>query len=100
MAEKPVPATKEGKAAKVDKVMHEFGSGQLHSGSKEGPVVDNPKQAVAIALSESGQARNGPPHTFNRPPSKPAHGYGHADTSGSQRNSGHPGAHRIGHRGK
>ncbi len=39
--------------AKVKKVMHEFGEGELHSGSKKGPIVHNPKQAIAIALSES-----------------------------------------------
>lgn len=42
---------------KVGKVMHEFGEGKLHSGSKEGPVVRNPKQAVAIALSEARAAK-------------------------------------------
>ncbi len=51
------PKTKAGKRAKVEKVMHEFGSGKLHSGSKKGPVVKNQRQAVAIALSESGQSR-------------------------------------------
>jgi hypothetical protein len=40
-------------AAKVAKVMREFKEGTLHSGSKEGPKVRNPKQAVAIALSEA-----------------------------------------------
>lgn len=40
------------KQAKVEKVMHEFGKGELHSG-KNGPVVKNPKQAIAIALSEA-----------------------------------------------
>lgn len=39
--------------AKVSKVMHEFKVGELHSGSKKGPLVKNPKQAIAIALSES-----------------------------------------------
>ncbi len=39
--------------AKVHKVMHEFKEGELHSGSKKGPVVGNRKQAVAIALSEA-----------------------------------------------
>lgn len=34
------------------KVMSEFKKGKLHSGSKKGPVVTNPKQAVAIMLSE------------------------------------------------
>ena len=38
---------------KVKKVMHEFKEGELHSGSKSGPAVSNPKQAVAIALSEA-----------------------------------------------
>lgn len=38
---------------KVERVMSEFKSGELHSGSKTGPVVKNPKQAVAIALSEA-----------------------------------------------
>lgn len=38
---------------KVAKVMKEFKSGKLHSGSKKGKVVKNKKQAVAIALSEA-----------------------------------------------
>jgi hypothetical protein len=37
---------------KVHKVMHEFAEGELHSGSKHGPLVSNRKQAIAIALSE------------------------------------------------
>ena len=43
-------------AAKISKVMGEFKAGTLHSGSKKGPEVSNPKQAVAIALSEARQA--------------------------------------------
>jgi hypothetical protein len=38
---------------KVKKVMHEFGEGKLHSGSKSGPEVKQRNQAVAIALSEA-----------------------------------------------
>lgn len=38
---------------KIKKVMHEFGRGELHSGSKKGPIVSNPKQAQAIAISEA-----------------------------------------------
>lgn len=38
---------------KVQKVMHEFKAGVLHSGSKKGPVVKSRKQAIAIALSEA-----------------------------------------------
>jgi len=37
---------------KVKKVMGEFERGELHSGSKKGPIVKNKSQAVAIALSE------------------------------------------------
>jgi methanogenic corrinoid protein MtbC1 len=37
---------------KFEKVMREFKKGDLHSGSKKGPQVKNPKQAVAIAFSE------------------------------------------------
>lgn len=33
-------------------VMHKFKHGQLHSGSKKGPKVQNRKQAIAIMLSE------------------------------------------------
>lgn len=38
---------------KIKKVMREFKEGELHSGSKKGPEVTNPKQAIAIAISES-----------------------------------------------
>lgn len=38
---------------KVKTVMKEFKAGKLHSGSKKGPTVKNPKQAIAIALSEA-----------------------------------------------
>jgi hypothetical protein len=40
-------------AAKIAQVMGEFKRGQLHSGAKDGAKVKNPKQAVAIALSEA-----------------------------------------------
>jgi hypothetical protein len=42
---------------KVEKVMHEYKSGKLHSGSKSGPKVKSRKQAIAIALSEAGKSR-------------------------------------------
>jgi len=38
---------------KISKVMKEFESGKLHSGSKKGPIVSSPKQGIAIALSEA-----------------------------------------------
>lgn len=42
---------------KVEKVMKEFKKGELHSGSKKGPKVTKPKQAIAIALSEAKKAK-------------------------------------------
>lgn len=36
----------------IKNTLSEFKSGELHSGSKNGPIVKNRKQAVAIALSE------------------------------------------------
>lgn len=43
---------------KVGKVMGEYKEGTLHSG-KGGKIVKNPKQAIAIALSEAGMAKKG-----------------------------------------
>lgn len=51
--------TKAGKKRsdlKFDRVLKEYDQGKLHSGSKKGPKVKNPKQAVAIAYSESRRA--------------------------------------------
>ena len=52
MAQKPTKAQK-----KVTKVMREYGKGELHSGSKEGPTVKSRKQAIAIAMSEAGMKK-------------------------------------------
>jgi len=38
---------------KIRVVMEEFKEGTLRSGNKKGPRVTNPKQAIAIAISES-----------------------------------------------
>ena len=43
------------KQAKIGKVMGEFKEGTLHSG-KGGKVVKNPKQAIAIAMSEAAKS--------------------------------------------
>lgn len=42
--------------SKIAKVAKEFHAGKLHSGSKKGPIVTNPKQAKAIELSEARKA--------------------------------------------
>lgn len=44
-------------AKKIGKVMGEYKSGMLHSGSKKGPEVTSRKQAIAIALSEAGKSK-------------------------------------------
>jgi len=45
------------KQKKVSKVMREYKAGTLNTGSKKGPIVKSRKQAIAIALSVSGQAK-------------------------------------------
>jgi uncharacterized protein DUF6496 len=52
----PYPKGKKSDA-KIEKTMHEFKEGGLHSGSKKGPKVTNRKQAVAIALSQARKAK-------------------------------------------
>jgi hypothetical protein len=47
--------TKAGKQRHVAKTMREFKAGDLESSS--GQTVTNPKQAVAIALSQTGQSK-------------------------------------------
>lgn len=52
-------APKKAKKARMKTEMKKFSEGKLHSGSKKGPLVTNPKQAIAISLSESGQSKYG-----------------------------------------
>ena len=54
---KAKPQTKFKSGGKVEKVMHEWKMGELHSGGKKGPVVKSKKQAIAIALSEARKAK-------------------------------------------
>jgi hypothetical protein len=49
--------SKERRAEKVRQTLHEFKTGALRSGSKQGPLVKNPKQALAIALSQARRAK-------------------------------------------
>lgn len=50
--------SKAHKKYKMEKVMHEFKHGELHSGSKKGPKVTSRAQAIAIGISE-GKKRKG-----------------------------------------
>jgi hypothetical protein len=50
-------ASKKAKKTRMKEEMQKFKEGSLHSGSKKGPIVMNPKQALAIALHESGQSK-------------------------------------------
>jgi len=52
-------ATSTGRKKKVGKVMEEFKHGELKSGGS-GRKVKSRKQAIAIAMSESGQSRKRP----------------------------------------
>ena len=45
-----------GKSRKFRMVLHEWGKGTLHSGSKSGPKVTSQKQALAIAFNQARQA--------------------------------------------
>jgi hypothetical protein len=42
----------------VKETMDEWKSGNLHSGSKNGPIVHDQAQAIAIALNQSGQSKH------------------------------------------
>jgi hypothetical protein len=41
----------------VAQEMRKFKKGELHSGSKKGPVVKDRKQAIAISLNEAGLSK-------------------------------------------
>jgi Family of unknown function (DUF6496) len=53
---KKVPKSKKAKG-KIEKTLHEFKHGELHSGSKKGPKVKSRKQAIAIALSQARKSK-------------------------------------------
>jgi len=45
------------KEKKIKKILKEYGKGELHSGSKKGPVVKSKAQALAIGYNESKKAK-------------------------------------------
>ncbi len=44
----------------IEKTMHEFKHGTLHSGSKHGPKVKSREQAIAIALNQERKHNSSP----------------------------------------
>ncbi len=48
-----------GRVDKVAKSMHEFKHGELHSGSKHGPLVKSRAQAIAIGINEQKKENRG-----------------------------------------
>ena len=68
MAAKKKSAAKAKGRAKVGKVMHEFKRGKLKSGGRA--KVKNPKQAIAIGLSEARRAGANVPPKKKRAASK------------------------------
>jgi hypothetical protein len=53
MTARKKPKLKPSQRRKVRKTLHEFKTGSLRSGSKQGPKVKSRRQAVAIALSQA-----------------------------------------------
>lgn len=54
---KDLQDSKKAANPKIAQTMGEFKRGTLHSGSAKGPIVRDRKQAIAIALSQAGQAK-------------------------------------------
>jgi hypothetical protein len=50
-------APKKAKRRRMKEEMDKWKAGELHSGSKKGPIVRSRAQAIAIGLSESGQSK-------------------------------------------
>lgn len=50
-----------------NRVMPKFENDNLHSGSKTGPIVKNPKQAVAIMYSEKKESKKKPEYRAKDP---------------------------------
>lgn len=57
-------ARKSKAKAKIEKTMHEYKHGELHSGSKHGPEVTSRRQALAIALSQARRSKGKKKHAY------------------------------------
>jgi hypothetical protein len=56
-----MPSQSKEQRGTVERVMHEFKEGELRTGRGKGPKVKNRKQAIAIALHESGSTNQESP---------------------------------------
>lgn len=56
-----MPSQSSGQRGTVERVMHEFKEGELKQARGKGPKVTNRKQAIAIALHESGSTNRESP---------------------------------------
>ena len=77
----------------VGRVMHEWKTGKLRSGS--GDKVRNPKQAIAIALHEAGQSNQDTPAQQRRALKRTRAGQTRADLYETAKKQGVPGRSRM-----
>ncbi len=56
-----MPSQSSGQRGTVERVMHEYKEGELKQARGKGPKVTNRKQAIAIALHESGSTNRESP---------------------------------------
>ncbi|MDR3472887.1 MAG: DUF6496 domain-containing protein [Devosia sp.] len=61
-----MPTQSKEQRGTVERVMHEFKQGELRTGRGNGPKVESRKQAIAIALQESGSTNTQSPQENRR----------------------------------
>jgi hypothetical protein len=84
-----MPTQSKDQRGTVERVMHEFKAGELRTGRGKGPKVRSRKQAIAIALQESGSTNKESPaenrRNLSRTRAKERHGEtAEAETEGKR----------------
>ena len=94
-AASPTASTKTKRQANLAKLGAKYGGGHVKT-----PPPDHPRNPGPYQDNAHSQVPIGAPHKMAMPHAGGAHGFGHAAhvRSGHLRNSGTPGAHRIGKR--